>query len=177
MNLNGEMREAALAFHIVCKNYHNYKSALWFSIVSDLFFWTLPENNTWCGWSLASSAHWWHYLKPLLLLFSSSWKMKSTVRSECDTSLLVAVIEESESVTSPQSFYLLVFVFTSSSGFILGDEPCISLSIPEATAGTYCSFLTSPIKNCQWVRSEDKITEALMHSNVLKFNDISRQQH
>lgn len=66
------------------------------------------------------------------------------MRSGCNTSLLVAVIEESEPVTSPQSFYLLVFVFTSSSGFILGDEPYISLSIPEATAGTYCSLLTSP---------------------------------
>lgn len=72
--------------------------------------------------------------------------MKLTVRSGCDTSLLVAVVEESESVTRPQSFYPFVFVFTSSSGFILGDEPCISLSIPEATAVTYCSLLTSPIK-------------------------------
>lgn len=68
------------------------------------------------------------------------------MRSRYDTWLLVAVIEEFESVTYPQSFHLLVFVFTSSSGFILGDESCISLSFPEATAGTYSSLLTSPIK-------------------------------
>lgn len=36
-----------------------------------------------------------------------------------------------------------------------------------------------PHKNCQWVRSEDfsKTTEALMHSNMLHYNDISYQQY
>lgn len=56
---------------------------------------------------------------------------------------LVALLKESESVRYSSA---VVFVFTPGCGFIPGDGSCISLDIPEAADGTYCSILTSPIK-------------------------------
>lgn len=94
-------------------------------------------------------------------------------------SSLLQLLKRLNQQPAPNHSISWVFVFTTSSGFILGDEPCISLNIPEATAGTYCSFLTSPIKTVSgWgVRTFPRWLRPLMHANMLHYNGISHQQY
>lgn len=156
--LNEEIREAriksALPFHIVSKNCHSYKSTLWLNTVFDLPFWNLRECNTWCGWSLGPSAHWWLHFNPLLFIFSSSWKMKSTERSGCDTFLLVVVIEEWISNQAP--IILSTCVCFHLQQWIYSWRWALYFSFhPGGHSGDILQPSHVPHKNCQWVRSED----------------------